>query len=50
MKEYGNMSSTTIMFALADLLNNLTKKGNVFAAAFESSIAIEVGLMTKTSD
>ncbi|MFX0108833.1 MAG: type III polyketide synthase [Candidatus Hodarchaeota archaeon] len=47
MHEYGNMSSTTIMFVLADILNDSTKKGKVFSAAFGPGITVEVGLMEK---
>jgi len=47
MEEYGNMSSTTIMFVLADILSDPKKKGNVFAAAFGPGITVEVGLMKK---
>jgi predicted naringenin-chalcone synthase len=47
MHEYGNMSSTTIMFVLEDILNDSTKKGNVFSAAFGPGITLEIGLMEK---
>ncbi len=47
MQEYGNMSSTTIMFVLADILGDSKKKGRVFAAAFGPGITVEVGLMEK---
>ena len=47
MQEYGNMSSTTIMFVLADILNDPKKKGKVFSAAFGPGITVEVGLMEK---
>ena len=47
MQEYGNMSSTTIMFVLSDILKEPKKKGKVFAAAFGPGITVEVGLMEK---
>ncbi len=47
MQEYGNMSSTTIMFVLEDILTDANKKGNVFSAAFGPGITVEVGLMEK---
>jgi predicted naringenin-chalcone synthase len=47
MQEYGNMSSTTIMFVLADILEDADKRGKVFAAAFGPGITVEVGLMEK---
>ncbi|TFG30517.1 type III polyketide synthase [Candidatus Thorarchaeota archaeon] len=50
MEEYGNMSSTTIMFVLADILDHPAKKGNVFAAAFGPGITVEAGLMEKIID
>jgi len=47
MEEYGNMSSTTIMFVLEDILKDTKKKGKVFSAAFGPGITVEVGLMEK---
>ena len=47
MQEYGNMSSTTIMFVLDDILRDPKKKGKVFSAAFGPGITVEVGLMEK---
>jgi len=47
MYEYGNMSSTTIMFVLEDILKDPVKKGKVFAAAFGPGITVETGLMEK---
>ena len=47
MQEYGNMSSTTIMFVLADILEDSRKRGKVFSAAFGPGITVEVGLMEK---
>jgi predicted naringenin-chalcone synthase len=47
MHEYGNMSSTTIMFVLADILKDSKKKGKVFSAAFGPGITLEIGLMEK---
>ncbi len=47
MHEYGNMSSTTIMFVLKDILEDTKKIGNVFAAAFGPGITVEAGLMEK---
>ena len=47
MYEYGNMSSTTIMFVLEDILKDPTQQGKVFAAAFGPGITVETGLMEK---
>ncbi|MHA2386841.1 MAG: 3-oxoacyl-[acyl-carrier-protein] synthase III C-terminal domain-containing protein, partial [Candidatus Thorarchaeota archaeon] len=50
MQEYGNMSSTTIMFVLEDILKDPKKKGKVFSAAFGPGITVEVGLMEKLEE
>jgi predicted naringenin-chalcone synthase len=50
MHEYGNMSSTTIMFVLDDILKDSSKKGKVFSAAFGPGITVEVGLMEKITE
>jgi predicted naringenin-chalcone synthase len=50
MQEYGNMSSTTIMFVLEDILKDSKKKGKVFSAAFGPGITVEVGLMEKLDE
>nr|NIR15368.1 type III polyketide synthase [Desulfobacterales bacterium] len=50
MQEYGNMSSTTIMFVLDDILKDSKKKGKVFSAAFGPGITVEVGLMEKIEE
>ena len=47
MHEYGNMSSTTIMFVLKEILDDNSQKGQVFAAAFGPGITVEAGLMEK---
>jgi len=50
MYDYGNMSSTTIMFVLADILKDPAQQGKVFAAAFGPGITVETGLMEKIHD
>ena len=47
MQEYGNMSSSTIMFVFERILNDLNKKGIVFSAAFGPGVTIESGLLEK---
>ncbi len=47
MKEYGNMSSATIMFVLERILNDETKKGLTFTTSFGPGMTIEAILMEK---
>jgi len=50
LAEYGNMSSATILFVLADLLDRPAADGNeesVLAMAFGPGLTIESGLLTK---
>lgn len=48
LKEYGNMSSSTIMFVLDKILQN-DNFGNVFAAAFGPGVTVETGHLRKIS-
>lgn len=50
LADYGNMSSATILFVLADLLENplQEKKESVLAMAFGPGLTIESGLLKKT--
>ena len=47
MKEYGNMSSTTIMFVLERILKDEEKEGLLFASSFGPGMTIETALMEK---
>ena len=47
MKEYGNMSSTTIMFVLEHILKDSEKKGLTFTTSFGPGMTIEAALMEK---
>jgi len=47
MKEYGNMSSATIMFVLEHILKDEEKQGLTFATSFGPGITIEASLMEK---
>lgn len=49
MREYGNMSSATIMFVFEHILNSPAKKGLIFSATFGPGLTIESGLMEKIS-
>ncbi|MBF0205343.1 MAG: type III polyketide synthase [Oligoflexia bacterium] len=46
LNEYGNMSSATIMFVLARILEN-NKKGRIFTAAFGPGLTVETGYLEK---
>lgn len=46
LREYGNMSSSTIMFVLERILSN-DKTGNIFAVAFGPGLTIETGHLEK---
>lgn len=46
LKEYGNMSSATIMFVLKSILEN-DQTGNIFSVAFGPGLTIESGFMEK---
>lgn len=46
LKEFGNMSSTTIMFVLQRIMAN-TVFGNIFAVAFGPGLTIETGYLKK---
>ena len=41
LKNYGNMSSPTILFVLKKILEDYNKKGNIFAVAFGPGITME---------
>jgi len=47
MREYGNMSSTTIMFVLERILKDDEKEGLLFATSFGPGMTIETALMEK---
>ncbi|NPD88980.1 MAG: type III polyketide synthase [Asgard group archaeon] len=47
MREYGNMSSATIMFVLEHILRDTTKKGFTFATSFGPGMTIEAALLEK---
>jgi predicted naringenin-chalcone synthase len=47
MREYGNMSSTTIMFVLEHILKDEEKEGLLFATSFGPGMTIETALMEK---
>ena len=47
MREYGNMSSATIMFVLENILKDEKKNGLTFAASFGPGMTIEATLMEK---
>ncbi len=46
LREFGNMSSTTIMFVLQKILRE-ERQGNVFALAFGPGLTVETGLLRK---
>jgi predicted naringenin-chalcone synthase len=48
LREYGNMSSSTIMFVLNNILQN-DNFGNVFAVGFGPGLTVETGHLTKIS-
>lgn len=48
LKEYGNMSSSTIMFVLEKILNN-NVYGKIFSCAFGPGLTIETGYLEKVS-
>jgi len=45
--EYGNMSSSTIMFVLDRIIKDKSKKGKIFAIAFGPGLTVESGLLEK---
>ena len=47
MREYGNMSSATIMFVLERILKDEEKEGLLFATSFGPGMTIETALMEK---
>lgn len=47
LRQYGNMSSTTIMFVLKEILEN-DSKGTIFAAGFGPGLTVESAIFEKT--
>lgn len=47
LKNYGNMSSATILFVLASMLSDDSLKGPTLAAAFGPGLTVETGLLDK---
>ena len=46
LRNYGNMSSATILFVLKQMMQNPTTKGNIFTVAFGPGITIETAMLT----
>ncbi|MEX2443218.1 MAG: type III polyketide synthase [Alkalispirochaeta sp.] len=49
LREFGNMSSSTIMFVLRRILADDSRRGNVFATAFGPGLTMEAAHMYKES-
>ncbi|GGK28375.1 naringenin-chalcone synthase [Deinococcus malanensis] len=49
LRQYGNMSSVTVMFILADLLASAADHDRIGALAFGPGLTVESGLLTKMS-
>ncbi|UQN09548.1 type III polyketide synthase [Deinococcus sp. QL22] len=49
LRQYGNMSSATVMFILRDLLHGAQDDERVCAMAFGPGLTVETGLMTRLS-
>lgn len=47
LRQYGNMSSATILFVLQKLLNNSEKQGPIFGAAFGPGLTLETFILNK---
>jgi predicted naringenin-chalcone synthase len=47
LREYGNMSSATILFVLKDLLEQAKSDEKIYAMAFGPGLTVESGLFTK---
>ena len=47
LSKYGNMSSSTILFVLKDMMNNLHSKANIFGVAFGPGLTMETFLASK---
>ncbi len=47
LKDYGNMSSPTILYVLKAMLKNPQLKGNIFGTAFGPGLTMETFLLTK---
>jgi predicted naringenin-chalcone synthase len=46
LRNYGNMSSATILFVLKQMMQNPATKGNIFTVAFGPGITIETVMLT----
>ncbi|RFS17930.1 type III polyketide synthase [Emticicia sp. C21] len=46
LRNYGNMSSATILFVLKQMMQNPSTKGNIFTVAFGPGITIETVMLT----
>ncbi|NJK84662.1 MAG: hypothetical protein HC906_00410 [Bacteroidales bacterium] len=47
LKEFGNMSSATILFVLKEILNNGIKPGEkIIAVGFGPGISVDISLLT----
>jgi len=46
LKNYGNMSSSTILFVLKEIMHNPVNTGNIFTVAFGPGITIETVMLT----
>ena len=46
LRNYGNMSSATILFVLKQMMQNPATKGNIFTVAFGPGITIETAMLT----
>ncbi|ACO47203.1 3-oxoacyl-[acyl-carrier-protein] synthase III C-terminal domain-containing protein [Deinococcus deserti] len=49
LRQYGNMSSVTVLFILADLLASASDQERIGALAFGPGLTVESGLLTKLS-
>ncbi|GGR93454.1 type III polyketide synthase [Deinococcus sedimenti] len=49
LRQYGNMSSATVLFILADLLTRAADGERVCAMAFGPGLTVETGLMTRVT-
>ncbi|GAB3512640.1 type III polyketide synthase [Emticicia fontis] len=46
LRNYGNMSSATILFVLKQMMQNPDTKGNIFTVAFGPGLTIETAMLT----
>jgi predicted naringenin-chalcone synthase len=47
LRDYGNMSSATVMFVLKALLEQANEDEKIYAMAFGPGLTVESGLFTK---